>query len=223
MFNTLKNGHRKRVYSKLAEKSYMHDYEVVEMMLFLIFKRKDTKDIAKILLNKFGSIANVLNAPKHDLLEIHGIGESTYNAFSIIKAVINAYNKERIQKTDILRCYDDVLKYLHSNMNYLKYEELRILFLNNANHLIKDEVMQNGTIDSINVDSRQIIQKCIEIGAKAIILVHNHPSNDPTPSKKDITTTRLIIESCAIFDIIVVDHIIVSANRSISFRNLGLL
>ncbi len=223
MFNTLKNGHRKRVYSKLAEKSYMHDYEVVEMMLFLIFKRKDTKDIAKILLNKFGSIANVLNAPKHDLLEIHGIGESTYNAFSIIKAVINAYNKERIQKTDILRCYDDVLKYLQSNMNYLKYEELRILFLNNANHLIKDEVMQNGTIDSINVDNRQIIQKCIEIGAKAIILVHNHPSNDPTPSKKDITTTRLIIESCAIFDIIVVDHIIVSANRSISFRNLGLL
>ncbi len=223
MFNTLKNGHRKRVYSKLAEKSYMHDYEVVEMMLFLIFKRKDTKDIAKILLNKFGSIANVLNAPKRDLLEIHGIGESTYNSFSIIKAVINAYNKERIQKTDILRCYDDVLKYLQSNMNYLKYEELRILFLNNANHLIKDEVMQNGTIDSINVDNRQIIQKCIEIGAKAIILVHNHPSNDPTPSKKDITTTRLIIESCAIFDIIVVDHIIVSANRSISFRNLGLL
>ena len=218
------NGHRKRVYNKLDEKAYgLYDYEVVEMMLFLVFKRQDTKELAKMLLNRFGSISGILNANKHELLELKNIGQATYNAFSIIKTVIAAYNKEKIKKINILQCYDDVLIYLNTNMAHLKHEELRILFLNNANHLVKDEIMQNGTLDSVEINNRQIIQKCIEIGAKAIILVHNHPSNDPTPSKNDIKMTRIVSESCAIFNIAVLDHIIVSKTRSVSFKSLGLL
>ena len=223
MHNNFSVGHRKRVYEKLESQQNFQDYEAVEMMLFLVFKRKDTKILAKLLLQKFNSLSGILHATKNELTSINGIGESTYNVFNIIKLIIKTYNAEKIQNTNILTCFDDVVLYLKSNMQYLKCEEFRILFLNNSNHLLNDIVMQKGTIDNVNINNREIIQKCIECGAKNIILVHNHISCDPTPSKYDLLCTKVIQESCAIFNINIIDHIIIAKGNIASFKNLGIL
>ena len=218
-------GHRSRLCNRLikASNDNLQDYEIVELMLFLIFKRKDTKPLAKTLLQKFGSIDKIISAPKGDLMKINGVGESTFKAIKIIEAVLNSVLKSRLQNRKILDCFEDVTNYCKYNMKSLTFEQLRIIFLNNMNEVIGDEVIQKGKLSDVNVDPREIVKKSIEVGASSLILVHNHPSGDPTPSVNDVYVTKKLKKAIEIFDIKLFDHIIIGNDRYVSFRNLLLL
>ncbi|MDR0553012.1 MAG: DNA repair protein RadC [Holosporales bacterium] len=218
-----KKGHRKRVIDRLEQGAFVYKYEVVEMMLFLIFKRKDTKTLAKTLLERFGSINGMLMAEKEEMLKIDGIGEASYNSLQIIRTIIREASKERFVNKDILDCFDDVIRYCQTNMTNLKNEEFRIIFMNGAKYVIRDEIVHRGTIDSVSICCREIAHKCIQYGAKNIILVHNHPSLDPTPSADDIQITREIEIACLLFNVKVIDHIIIGGEKYVSFKNLLLL
>ncbi len=218
-------GHRKRLRERLLENGgeSLLDYEIVELMLFLIFKRKDTKPLAKSLLEKFGTIDLILSASKNDILDIEGAGEAVFTGIKIIDAVIKSTLKSKIMKRSTIYCFEDVLKYCEFNMKNLLAEEFRVIFLNTINQIIGDEVMQRGTINSVDVAPREIVRRCIEKGAKGFILVHNHPSGDPTPSAGDVIATKMINDAAKVFNIDLYDHIIIGGHRHISFKNLGLL
>lgn len=218
-------GHRKRACNKLINNGVdsLYDYEIVELLLFLIFKRKDVKPLAKELLEKFKTIDRILNASENELLEIKGIGKSTVTAIKIVNSIAIASLKSKIIKRDHINCFDDVINYCKLNMKYLVSEELRVLFLNSINEILADEVLQKGDIDSVDVYPRNITKRSLDLGAKGIILVHNHPSGDPTPSADDIYTTNLIRKALKIFDIKLQDHIIIGGDRFISFSALNLI
>jgi DNA repair protein RadC len=201
----------------------LQDYEIVEMLLFLAFKMKDTKTLAKILIKKFGTLNEVLHAKKEDILAINGLGVNTYNAFKIVDATVKAVLKDKIMKKNAVECFEDVISYCKINMKQLTIEELRIIYLNGAGVIIGDEVIQKGTIDTVELYAREILKQCIKIGAKGIILVHNHPSNDPTPSANDIICTKKMKEVCEIFNIDLLDHVIISSDKYIYFKNLLIL
>lgn len=218
-------GHRQRMMQKMLKhgSETMHNYEVVEMLLFLIFKRKDTRTLAKILLQKFGTIGAILNASQKEIVSINGLGNKAYEAFHIIKSVINATLQEKIISKTALTCFDDVITYCCNNMKYLQHEELRVIFLNGTGNIIKDKVVQQGTVDTVEIYTREIIKKCLEFGAKGIILVHNHPSGDPTPSGNDLICTAKIKEACDVFNISLLDHVIIGKDKHVSFKNLLIL
>jgi DNA repair protein RadC len=223
--NTPQHGHRKRVLQRLAKHGYTSflDYEIVEMMLFLVFKRKDTKPLAKILIEKFGTIDRIIEAPRESLMSIPGIGENAVSAFKVIDAIVKSSLQSRIIKKSIIECFDDVLKYCKASMKNLTSEEFRIILLNGINEIICDEIVQKGSIDSVNVSPREILKLCIEKGAKGFILVHNHPSGDPTPSVNDVYMTKRIQEAANVFNITLYDHIIIGMDKYISFRNLKII
>ena len=218
-------GHRQRARDRLIDFGVenLRDYEVVELMLFLIFKRKDVKPLAKELLQKFGTIDRILIAPKSELLKIDGIGEKSAEAIKIINGVVLAALKSKVINKSHINCFDDVINYCKLNLKNLVSEELRILFLNAISEIIADEVMQRGDISSVEIYPRMIAQRCLELGATGIILIHNHPSGDPTPSQNDVFTTMQIKKALAVFDIRLQDHIIIGGDRFVSFKTLDLL
>jgi DNA repair protein RadC len=218
-------GHRQRAKRKLTTVGHdkLLDYEIVELMLFLVFKRVDVKQLAKVLIERFKTIDGILNAPKKQLLAIDGIGPGTVDAIQIINSVVKASLKSRIMKRDSIECFEDVVAYCRANMKHLVSEELRVIFLNVNNEVIADEVLQEGDIDSVEIHPRNIIGRCIDNGAKGLILVHNHPSGDPTPSSGDIYTTKRLKEAAGVLDIDIIDHIIIGGDRYISFKTLNLL
>lgn len=218
-------GHRNRAREKLLTfgAENLRDYEITELMLFLIFKRKDVKPLAKDLLDKFKTIDKILDAPKSELMKVGGIGEKSSEAIKIINAIVIASTKSKVTKRLHLNCFDDVISYCKVNMKNLIAEELRVIFLNAINEIITDEVMQKGDVDSIGIYPRMIAKRCLELGAKGIIIIHNHPSGDPTPSQEDVLATNLVCEALNVFDIKVQDHIIIGGDRFISFKTLGIL
>jgi DNA repair protein RadC len=218
-------GHRKRIYERLINNGYetLLDYEIAELMLFLIFKRKDTKPLAKTLIKKFGTIDRILAATKSELLSIDGIGENSFNSIKIMDALVMASLKGRIAEKNVIECFDDVVKYCKIKMKNLLLEEFRILLLNGASEIIYEKTIHQGSIDFVNVCPREIVKKCIENGAKGLILIHNHPSGNPTPSANDVLTTKRIRAAIDVFNIILYDHIIIGGDRYVSFKNLKLL
>ena len=218
-------GHRQRAREKLlnlgADK--LRDYEIVELMLFLIFKRKDVKPLAKELLLRFKTIDKILDAPKSELVKIKGIGEKTANAIKIINGIVLSAVKSRVIKRNHINCFDDVINYCKLNMKNLVAEELRVLFLNAVNEIIADEIMQKGDINTVKIYPRMVARRCLELGASGIILIHNHPSGDPTPSRDDIFATKRIAEALSVFEISLQDHIIIGDNRHVSFKALDVL
>lgn len=225
MAKKYQQGHRQRACNKLLNNGVnsLCDYEIVELLLFLIFKRKDVKPLAKTLIEKFRTIDRILNAPETELQNINGIGKSAITAIKIVNSVVIAALKSKIIKKNSLNCFEDVINYCKLNMKYLVSEELRILYLNTINEILDDEVLQKGDIDSVNVYPRAITKRSLDLGAKGIILVHNHPSGDPTPSANDIYMTRVIKKALMIFDIKLQDHIIIGGDRFISFSALNLI
>ena len=211
-------GHRRRAREKL-----LRDYEIIELMLFLIFKRKDVKPLAKELLLRFQTIDKILNAPKTELLKVNGIGERTVEAIKIINGIAVSALKSRIINRNHINCFDDVINYCKLNMKNLVAEELRVLFLNSVNEIIADEVLQKGDVDTVGIYPRMIARRCLELGASGVILIHNHPSGDPTPSREDIFTTKRIVAALSVFEISLQDHLIIGDNRHISFKTLGIL
>lgn len=217
-------GHRDRLRARfLASPDSLPDYELLELILFMAIPRKDVKPIAKILIDRFGNINGVLNASFQDLQGVMGISENTAIALKAIQATGLRLMKQEIMERPIFTNWQRLLDYCQASMAHETKENFRLLFLNKKNELIADEVQQTGTVDFTPAYPREIMKRALELGATAIILVHNHPSGDLTPSQADIDMTKQVIIAAKPFDITIHDHLIVSRSGVSSFKMLGLI
>jgi DNA repair protein RadC len=218
-------GHRDRMRGRFRDHGAdgFADYELLELILYASIKRADTKPIAKALLARFGSFAGVLAAPRARLFEVKGVGERVADDLKLLQAAAKRYARAEVNTRDALSSWSKVVEYLRAASSHEEREEFRILFLDKKNGLIADEVQQRGTVDHTPVYPREVIRRALELSATAIILVHNHPSGDPTPSRADIQMTRQIIDIAKPLGIEVHDHIIVARGTEVSFRGLQLL
>jgi DNA repair protein RadC len=219
-------GHRQRLKTRLlnSKSETMSDYELLELILFLAVPRKDVKQLAKNLINHFGSFGQIINAKQDDLEEIKDINNSIISTFRIIKESSALLSKEKVdRKISILSSWKSLLDYCRVTMGYNSTEQLRIFYLNKKNILIKDELQEYGTIDNIALYPREIARKALLINASAIIIVHNHPTGNTTPSSADIEVTKKLIEALKIFNIMVHDHIIISSQNHFSFKSNNLI
>lgn len=217
-------GHRDRLRERfLGAPDAMPDYEVLELLLFMAIPRRDVKPIAKTLIARFGSLAGVMNASLTDLEGVDGISENTATAIKTIREAGLRLLKADVMKRPLLNSWQRLLDYLQASMAHEKKEHFRLLFLNKKNELIADEVQQSGTVDHTPAYPREIIKRALEHSATALILVHNHPSGDSTPSKADIDMTKQICAAASPFGIIIHDHLIVSRGGIGSFKSLGLM
>jgi DNA repair protein RadC len=222
---TLHSGHRERLRERVLKggAEAMPDYELLELTLFAAVPRRDTKPLAKILLARFGSFAEVIAAPRERLLEVEGVGMSVAAHLKIVEAAAHRLAKTRIIGRPALSSWAALLDYCTAAMARGAKEEFRVLFLDRKNVLIADEVQSKGTIDHTPVYPREIVKRALELSATAIILVHNHPSGDPTPSKADIDMTRDIAKAALALSITVHDHLVIGRKGHASFKSLGLL
>jgi DNA repair protein RadC len=221
----LHQGHRQRLRDRFRKggSEALPDYELLELVLFRAIPRRDTKDLAKRLIARFGSFAGVLNAPEARLKEIDGTGEAVITELKLMRAAALRLMKQEMMSAPLLSSWNHVLNYLRAAQGYEEREHFRVLFLDKKNHLIADEVQGQGTVDHTPVYVREVVKRALELSATAIVLVHNHPSGDPTPSRADIDMTRLIVEAARPLGVLVHDHVIVGRNGHASFRSLKLL
>ncbi|NNM72625.1 RadC family protein [Enterovirga aerilata] len=218
-------GHRDRLRARFAETrgEGMADYEFLELLLFRSIPRRDVKPIAKRLIKRFGSFAEVLAAPPHLLTEVEGVGESVALDLKIVEASAKRLARGSVAKRPVLSSWSAVLDYCRTAMAFSDREEFRLLFLDKRNALIADELQQRGTVDHTPVYPREVVKRALELAATAVILVHNHPSGDPTPSSADISMTRQIIDVAKPLGIAVHDHIIVGREGHASMKGLRLI
>lgn len=220
-------GHRERLKERLISgggKS-MPDYELLELVLTLAIPRRDVKPIAKELIKKFGNFAGVINASKEDLYTCKWVKDSAYVIFQIIQESVLRTSWQHLKNSDeaVVNNYDSLISYCRSAMAYNDVEEFRIIFLNAKFKIIAEEVQQRGTLDCVAIHPREVIKAAISKTATSIIMVHNHPSGDVTPSKADIEITKRIQEAAKAVNITLWDHVIVSKSDEFSFRNKGIL
>jgi DNA repair protein RadC len=218
-------GHRDRLRTRFAETGGdgLPDYELLELVLFRSIPRRDVKPIAKEVLKRFGTFAEALAAPPQRLMEIDGIGESVVTDLKIVEAAARRLAKGAVAKRPVLSSWSAVLDYCRTAMAFAEKEQFRLLFLDKRNALIADEVQQSGTVDHTPVYPREVVKRALELSASAVILVHNHPSGDPTPSPTDIKMTRDIIDMAKPLGIAVHDHIIVGREGHASLKGLRLI
>lgn len=218
-------GHRARLRGRLldAGAEALQDYELLEYLLMLAIPRIDTKPIAKALLREFGGIGGVFSADAEALMRVPRVGASAAAAIKIAQASALRLLGSAIEEKPVLSSWQAMLDYLRADMAHRATERVRVLYLNGKNVLIRDEVMSEGSIDEAAVHVREVIRRAIDLGATAMILVHNHPSGDPAPSRADIALTRDIVEAGRRLKIAVHDHIIVGAQGHSSLRSLGLM
>lgn len=218
-------GHRARLRQRLIEGGgdALLDHELVEYLLALAIPRRDTKPLAKALLAEFGGIAGLFSADAASLARIGGVGEGAVAAIKIVQAASLRLLRTRAAERPVLSNWQALLDYLHGDMAHRITEAVRVLHLNSRNMLIRDELASEGSVDQAAVYTREVIRRAIDLGSAAIILVHNHPSGDPQPSKQDIRLTREIIEAGRPLGIAVHDHVIVGARGHSSMRALGLI
>lgn len=220
------HGHRERLRDRFrdAGPDALSDYELLEMVLFRALPRRDVKPLAKSLITKFGSFAEVVHAPELRLKEISGLGDSAITEIKLIAATASRVARGQIntQKT-VLSSWSSVIEYCRAAMAFADKEQFRILFLDKRNQLIADELQQVGTIDHTPVYPREVVKRALELSATAIILVHNHPSGDPTPSTADVQMTKSIMSIASPLGISVHDHIIVGKSGHASLKGLRLM
>jgi DNA repair protein RadC len=219
------HGHRERLRERFrrAGAEALSDYELLEMVLFRALPRRDVKPLAKSLINMFGSFAEAVHAPEARLREIVGLGEVAITEIKLIAAAASRVAKGQLKPRTLLSSWTSVIDYCRTAMAFADKEQFRILFLDKRNQLIADELQQVGTIDHTPVYPREVVKRALELSATAIILVHNHPSGDPTPSQADVQMTKVIIEIAKPLGISVHDHIIVGKNGHASLRGLKLM
>ena len=201
----------------------MPDYELLELTLFAAQPRRDTKPLAKALLVRFGSFAEVIAAPRARLMEVKGVGENVANHLKIVEAAAQRLAKTKIMGRAALSSWSALLDYCTAAMARSETEEFRVLFLDRKNMLVADEVLNRGTVDHAPVYPREIVKRALELNASAIILVHNHPSGDPAPSKADIAMTREVATAAKALGITIHDHLVIGRGGHSSFKSLGLL
>ena len=219
------SGHRARLRQRLFEggPEALMDHELVEYLLALAIPRRDTKPLAKALLHEFGGIAGVLTADAEALARVPGMGETSVAALKAAHAAAIRLTQARIKEQPVLANWQAVLDYLRADMAHHKIERFRVLHLNARNMLIRDEVMSEGSIDEAAVHVREVIRRAIDLGAAAVILVHNHPSGDHSPSRADIEITRQVAEAGKRLGIAVHDHIVLGSEGHSSLRAMGLI
>tara|TARA_R110002124_G_scaffold64985_2_gene177308 strand:- start:116802 stop:117503 length:702 start_codon:yes stop_codon:yes gene_type:complete len=217
-------GHRDRLRQRFVKggADALADYELLELLLFMAIPRRDVKPLAKSLLTHFGSFSAVLNAPLSELMAF-GLSENASIGLISVKASALHLLQDDLTGKDVLNNWTQVMDYAKASLAHEKKEHFRIFFLNKKNEVMADEIQQSGTVDHTPIYPREVMKRALEIGATAIILCHNHPSGDPTPSKSDVEMTNQIIEAGRPFNIIVHDHIIVSKSGCTSMRNMDLI
>jgi DNA repair protein RadC len=219
-------GHRERLRDRFLDggPDAVAEYELLELILFRAIPRRDVKPLAKELIEKFGSFAEVISAPRPRLGEIDGLSEAAITEIKIVQAAANRLARgEVMKKKTALSSWSAVLDYCRTAMAFDDKERFRILFLDKRNQVIADEVQQTGTVDHTPVYPREVIKRALELSATALILVHNHPSGDPTPSRADIQMTQAIVEIAKPLGIAVHDHIIVGKEGHASLKELKLI
>lgn len=218
-------GHRDRARQRLRKvgDEALQDYELLELLLFRSIQRADTKPLAKALLARFGSLNAVLNAPEHLLKEVKGCGSSIAFDLRLISAVVKRSARGEVMNQVVMDAWSKVVQYCVAAMAHEEIEQFRILFLDRKNRLIADEVQQRGTVDHTPVYPREVIRRALELSSTAIIVVHNHPSGDPTPSHADIEMTKTLIDAGKPLGITIHDHIIIGKYGQISMRGLKII
>ena len=219
------SGHRERLRDRFMRggDKALPDYEMLELVLFNAIARRDTKPLAKELIARFGTFAEVVSAPETRLREIKGVSDRVITELKLVRAAALRLMQGQIMERKVLSSWDQVVAYCRAAMAYETREQFRILFLDKKNNLIADEMQQQGTVDHTPVYVREVVKRALELSATAIILVHNHPSGDPTPSRADIDMTKMIIDAAKPLGVVVHDHIIVGRDRVASFKGLRLM
>ncbi|MBR0653000.1 JAB domain-containing protein [Roseomonas terrae] len=218
-------GHRARMRAKLlnAGPDALLDHELLEMVLFLALPRRDTKPIARALLTRFGSFANAVSAPLTALREIEGLGDAGAAALRVVQGAALRLARAEVMDRPVLNNWDRLLAYLAAALSREKVEQFRVLFLDTRNRLIADEAQARGTVNHTPVYPREVVRRALELQATALILVHNHPSGDPAPSRADLDMTQEVKAAASALGIVLHDHLIVGNGRHFSFRREGLL
>nr|WP_298096538.1 DNA repair protein RadC [uncultured Shinella sp.] len=219
------HGHRERLRTRFRDNgdTALADYEILELLLFRLIPRRDTKPVAKALLDRFGTLSGVFGATPALLQEVKGIGEAVALDLKLISAVAQRTLKSEIRNKTVLASWSSVIQYCHAAMAHEPREQFRILFLDKRNALIADEIQGHGTVDHTPVYPREVVRRALELSSTAIILVHNHPSGDPTPSRADIEMTKTIVETARPLGITVHDHIIIGKDGHASLKGLRLM
>lgn len=223
--DTDNSGHRARLRKRLlaAGDAALSDHELIEYLLTLAIPRRDVKPLAKRLLNQFGGLAGLLAADATSLTKVDGMGESSAAAIRIVQAVLTRRLQGEVMRRPVLSNWQALIDYLNADLAGRTIEQFRVLHLNTRNELINDQKMAEGTVDQAAVHVREVIRGAMEAGATAMILVHNHPSGDPAPSRADIDMTRRIADAAKRLDIAVHDHVIIGAKGHSSMRAMGLI
>ncbi len=218
-------GHRIRMRSRLlaAGPESLNDQDLLEMLLFIALPRRDTKSIAKLLLARFGGLAAVIAAPVPELLRIEGIGEAGAAALKTAQAAALRLIRGKVLNQPVMENWDRVIEYLLARLAHEPVEQFRILFLDSRNRVLADEAQGQGTINRASVFPREVARRALELHATAVILVHNHPSGDPQPSREDVAMTRVIAQALDPLGIGLHDHVVVGGDKVVSFRGEGLL
>lgn len=219
------HGHRDRLRERFLTggPDALPDYELLELILFMAIPRRDVKPLAKELLVRFGSLAGVLNAPIPELEKYDGLSENSIVALKAVRAAAFRMMKQEVMNRPILSSWSRLLDYCAATMAHEQKEHFRIMFLNKKNELIADEIQQTGTVDHTPAYPREIIKRALELGATAIILCHNHPSGDATPSEDDIDMTLAIKAAGEPFGIKIHDHLVIARKGTKSFKSMGLI
>lgn len=217
--------HCKRLRERFLEGSThtMPDYEILELLLIRAIPRCDVKPVARRLLEEFGDFARVLSAPKERLMQVRGVGASIILELKITEAVAHRMARSKVIQKPLISSWDALLNYCHTTMSHLETEQFRVLFLDRKNVLIADEEQARGTVNHVPVYPREVVKRALELNASALILVHSHPSGDPTPSEADITMTRRIQDAAEVLGLSLHDHLIIGKSREMSFRTAGYL
>jgi DNA repair protein RadC len=218
-------GHRERLRERFREAGAeaLSDYELLEAVPFRALPRRDVKPLAKTLIATFGSFAEVISAPVSRLAEVKGLGDATITELKLVQAAASRLIRGEVKKRLVLSSWPAVLDYCRSAQAFADREQFRVIFLDKRNQLIADELQQVGTVDHTPVYPREVVKRALELSATAIILVHNHPSGDPTPSRADIQMTQQIIAVAKPLGISVHDHIIVGKEGHASLKGLKLI
>lgn len=218
-------GHRERLRQRFRQAGgeALPDYEMLELVLFRSIPRADTKPLAKALIARFGSFAEVISAAPERLMEVKGVGEAVAMDLKLVQAASLRLARGEVMNRPALSSWKAIVDYCRAAMAFETREQFRILFLDKKNQLIADEVQQRGTVDHTPVYVREVIKRALDLAATAIVLVHNHPSGDPTPSMADIEMTKKIVQAGDKLGVLVHDHLIIGKNAHVSFRSLQLI
>lgn len=217
--------HRKRLRARFLSggADALPDYEMLELVLFRAIPRQDVKPLARLLLDTFGDFNRVISAPTTRLAEVKGVGDAVICELKLVEAAAQRLARSRVIERPVVSSWDQLIAYCHAAMAHRETEQFRVLYLDRKNILIADEAQARGTVDHVPVYPREVVKRALELNASALILVHNHPSGDPTPSREDVDMTAQVDVAAQALGLVLHDHIIIGKSRELSFRAEGLL